>query len=375
MLFSDFVEIYLKDMETRLREHTMIGKRYAIEQKIIPYFGKRRLSDIKAVDIRKWQNELMKKDYAPTYLRAIQNQLNAIFNYAIKYYDLPSNPCLKAGSMGKKHADEMQFWTKEEYLKFSEVMMDKPISYYAFEILYWCGIREGELLALTPEDFDFDYIFGELGVRWLHTGGIYAALSEQSCETVLAAIKAAKKLGLTVSFDPNFRSTLWSFETARDVLSRYLPYVDVLIGIEPIHVYNADGTDVKDGLTMDPSFEDMDRVFKAIDEQYHMKAIARTVRYVHSGSNNSLKAFYYADGKTYESKTLNFEIVDRVGGGDAFSSGLIYALMQNDWKHEDIVNFAVASSVMKHAIRGDTNITSVDQIKRLMNNASFDVQR
>lgn len=115
----------------------------------------------------------------------------------------------------------------------------------------------------------------------------------------------------------------------------------------------------------------MDRVFKAIDEQYHMKAIARTVRYVHSGSNNSLKAFYYADGKTYESKTLNFEIVDRVGGGDAFSSGLIYALMQNDWKHEDIVNFAVASSVMKHAIRGDTNITSVGQIKRLMNNASL----
>ena len=152
-------------------------------------------------------------------------------------------------------------------------------------------------------------------------------------------------------------------------------YVDVLIGIEPIHVYNEDGTDVKDGLTMDPSFEDMDRVFKAIDKQYHMKAIARTVRYVHSGSNNSLKAFYYADGQTYESKTLNFEIVDRVGGGDAFSSGLIYALMQNDWKHEDIVNFAVASSVMKHAIRGDTNITSVSQIKRLMNNASFDVQR
>mgnify|MGYP003544709299 CR=1 FL=1 len=90
-------------------------------------------------------------------------------------------------------------------------------------------------------------------------------------------LKAAKNLGLTVSFDPNFRSTLWSFSTARDVLSKYLPYVDVLIGIEPIHVYNPDGTDVKDGLTMDPSFEDMDRVFKAIDEQYHMKAIARTV--------------------------------------------------------------------------------------------------
>lgn len=126
---------------------------------------------------------------------------------------------------------------------------------------------------------------------------------------------------------------------------------------------------------MDPSFKDMDRVFRAIDKQYHMKAIARTVRYVHSGSNNSLKAFFYADGETYESKTINFEIVDRVGGGDAFSSGLIYALMQDDMSAEDTVNFAVASSVMKHAIRGDTNITSVDQIKRLMNNASFDVLR
>ena len=222
------------------------------------------------------------------------------------------------------------------------------------------------------KDVDFENILKDYD--WLHLSGITPALSYNCRRLIDKAIKAAKKLGLTVSFDPNFRSTLWSFETARDVLSRYLPYVDVLIGIEPIHVYNADGTDVKDGLTMDPSFEDMDRVFKAIDEQYHMKAIARTVRYVHSGSN-SLKAFYYADGKTYESKTLNFEIVDRVGGGDAFSSGLIYALMQNDWKHEDIVNFAVASSVMKHAIRGDTNITSVGQIKRLMNNASFDVQR
>ena len=212
------------------------------------------------------------------------------------------------------------------------------------------------------KDVDFEEILKDYD--WLHISGITPALS-YNCR---------KMMGLTVSFDPNWRSTLWSFETARDVLSKYLPYVDVLIGIEPIHVYREDGTDVKDGLTMDPSFKDMDRVFKAIDEQYHMKAIARTVRYVHSGSNNSLKAFYYTNGETYESKTINFEIVDRVGGGDAFSSGLIYALMDN-MTPEDTVNFAVASSVMKHAIRGDTNITCVDHIKRLMKNSSFDVQR
>ena len=222
------------------------------------------------------------------------------------------------------------------------------------------------------KDVDFEEILKDYD--WLHISGITPALSYNCRKMMDIAVKAAKKMGLTVSFDPNWRSTLWSFETARDVLSKYLPYVDVLIGIEPIHVYREDGTDVKDGLTMDPSFKDMDRVFKAIDEQYHMKAIARTVRYVHSGSNNSLKAFYYTNGETYESKTINFEIVDRVGGGDAFSSGLIYALMDN-MTPEDTVNFAVASSVMKHAIRGDTNITCVDHIKRLMKNSSFDVQR
>ena len=238
--------------------------------------------------------------------------------------------------------------------------LEEGVSVRPSQVIY---DRSGSAFAeYDYKDVDFENILKDYD--WLHLSGI-----------IDKAVKAAKKLGLTVSFDPNFRSTLWSFSTARDVLSKYLPYVDVLIGIEPIHVYNPDGTDVKDGLTMDPSFKDMDRVFKAIDEQYHMKAIGRTVRYVHSGSNNSLKAFFYTNGETYESKTINFEIVDRVGGGDAFSSGLIYALMQNDMTPQETVDFAVASSVMKHAIRGDTNITSVDQIKRLMNNASFDVQR
>ena len=95
------------------------------------------------------------KPLSPVYLKTINNQLSAIFNHAVKFYNLKENPCRKAGSMGKKKNREMLFWTKEEYLKFAEVMMDKPQFYYAFEMLYWCGIREGELLALTPADFDF----------------------------------------------------------------------------------------------------------------------------------------------------------------------------------------------------------------------------
>lgn len=219
---------------------------------------------------------------------------------------------------------------------------------------------------------DFDEIMKEYD--WLHISGITPALSYNCRRLVERAMKAAKNCGLTVSFDPNFRSNLWNFETARDCLSSYMQYVDVLIGIEPIHCYNPDGvTDVKDGLSMQPSFEDQDRVFKALDKTYHLKAIARTVRYAHSGSNNSLKAFFYRDGKTYESKMINFDIVDRVGGGDAFSSGLIYAMMEG-MSSQDIVDFAVASSVMKHSIHGDTNITTVEQIEAIMKD-EHDIKR
>ena len=120
------------------------------------------MSNITAQQIITWQNDLMNykdengKTLSPVYLKTINNQLSAIFNHAVKYYNLRENPCKKAGSMGKKKNREMLFWTKEEYLKFAEVMMDKPLSYYAFEMLYWCGISEGELLALTPADFDFE---------------------------------------------------------------------------------------------------------------------------------------------------------------------------------------------------------------------------
>ena len=90
------------------------------------------------------------------YLKTLHNQLSAIFNHAVRFYDLHSNPAAKAGNMGTEERREMLFWTKEEYKKFSFEMMDKPVSFYAFEMLYWCGIREGELLALTPADFDFE---------------------------------------------------------------------------------------------------------------------------------------------------------------------------------------------------------------------------
>lgn len=156
MLFEDFLKIYYADMETRLREHTMRTKKYIIDLKVLPYFGKLKMNEITAPHIRKWQNELIKQEYAQTYLKTINNQVAALFNYAVKYYDLPSNPCRKAGSMGKSNAEEMHFWTRDEFSKFIDAVMDKHQSYMVFMILYWTGIRLGELLALTVGDVDFD---------------------------------------------------------------------------------------------------------------------------------------------------------------------------------------------------------------------------
>lgn len=156
MKFEDFWKMYCADMETRLREHTMRTKKYIVELKILPYFGDKRVNDITAADIRQWQNELIKMGYSPTYLKTINNQLSAIFNYAVRYYDLKSNPCVKAGSMGKSKAEEMDFWTGEEFRKFIDSVMNKRLSYMAFMTLYWTGMRMGELLALNPKDVDLE---------------------------------------------------------------------------------------------------------------------------------------------------------------------------------------------------------------------------
>lgn len=156
MKFADFWKMYCADMETRLREHTMRTKKYIVELKILPYFGNKRVNDITAADIRQWQNELIKMGYSPTYLKTINNRLSAIFNYAVRYYDLKSNPCAKAGSMGKSKAEEMDFWTGEEFRKFIDSVMNKRLSYMAFMTLYWTGMRLGELLALNPKDVDLE---------------------------------------------------------------------------------------------------------------------------------------------------------------------------------------------------------------------------
>lgn len=162
MGFEDFYKLYEEDLKPKLKLNTWRTKDVIFQKKLIPYFKDKKMNEISPADIIKWQNEMIKKrqadgkPYKPTYLKTMQSELSAIFNHAVRFYNLRENPVKKAGTIGKGKADEMDFWTKEEYLKFIECVKDKPISYYAFQILYWCGIREGELLALTPAAIDFE---------------------------------------------------------------------------------------------------------------------------------------------------------------------------------------------------------------------------
>ena len=158
MTFQNLYEIYMEDMAARLKQSTLLTKKAVLQTHILPFFGSKPINEIKASDVRRWQAKLMSSpnNYSQTYLKKINTELNSIINYAKRFYDLNTNPCGKAGTIGKAKAEEMDYWTYDEYIAFREGVKDKPLSYICIEVLYWTGMREGELLALSPADIDLD---------------------------------------------------------------------------------------------------------------------------------------------------------------------------------------------------------------------------
>ena len=162
MTFGEFWKLYTEDVKNYVKLNTWLTKEHIVDTKILPYFRNLKMNEITSGDVRKWQNEMVAfryengKCYSQTYKKTMHNILSAIFNHACRFYNLKSNPARQAGNMGREEKKEMLFWTTEEYKKFSEAVIDKPVSFYAFEMLYWTGMRLGELLALTMEDFDFE---------------------------------------------------------------------------------------------------------------------------------------------------------------------------------------------------------------------------
>ena len=154
MTFQALYEMYFSDCKARLRESTIFVKENIFTKWVLPYFGKLPINEIKPITVRKWQNEIMKSGLKKTYIKTINNQLTAALNYAVKYCNLPNNPVHITGTIGKKHRDEITFWTLSEFKKFIAIMKETDPARIAIETLFYTGMRRGELLALTPRDID-----------------------------------------------------------------------------------------------------------------------------------------------------------------------------------------------------------------------------
>ena len=234
---------------------------------------------------------------------------------------------------------------------------------------------------LSPGDIDWEYIFGTLGVRWLHTGGIFAALSETTAQVVIEAVKTAKKYGTIVSYDLNYRPSLWKSiggqEKAREVNREIAKYIDVMIGNEEdftaclgLEVEGNDG-DLKE-LNIDGYY----KMIEAATKLYpNFKVVATTLRTVKTATVNDWSAICWADGEIHKGMELNgLEILDRVGGGDSFASGLIYGLLSGKYASEAL-NYGIAHGALAMTTPGDTSMASLKEVENLLSGKGARVQR
>ncbi len=234
---------------------------------------------------------------------------------------------------------------------------------------------------LKAGDIDWDYIFGTLGVRWLHTGGIFAALSDTTADVVIEAVKAAKKYGTIVSYDLNYRPSLWKDiggkEKAQEVNREIAKYIDVMIGNEEDFTaclgFEVEGNDANlKSLNIEGYYKMLGEVVKVYP---NFKVIATTLRTVKTATVNDWSAICYADGKVYNGLSLpGLEIYDRVGGGDSFASGLIYGLMTTG-DPQKAVNYGVAHGALAMTTPGDTSMASLKEVENIIGGAGARVQR
>lgn len=234
---------------------------------------------------------------------------------------------------------------------------------------------------LKPGDFDWDYLFGKLGVRWLHTGGIFAGLSETTPKVILQAVQAARKYGAIVSYDLNYRPSLWKSrggQSAAQAVNRELaPWVDVMLGNEEDFTaclgLEVEGVSTASERLEVSAFKKM--LQTAIEAYPNFKVVATTLRAVKTATRNDWGAICWADGKFHEAVTrLDLEIFDRVGGGDSFASGLIYGLMQwNDPRKA--VEYGAAHGALAMTTPGDTSMASLQEVESLVKGSGARVQR
>jgi 2-dehydro-3-deoxygluconokinase len=299
----------------------------------------------------------------------------SIANYGLDAYyvsKLPKNPLGDACI-----AELRKHGVKTDYIarggeRLGIYFVEKGASQRASNVVY--DRAHSSISTASAEDFDWDKIFE--GADWFHFTGITPALGDPIADITLDACKKAKEKGITVSCDLNFRKKLWTSEKAGRVMSSLMPFVDVLIAneedAEKVFGIKASDTDVTGGKLSDEGYYD---VCRQLVDKFNFKKVAITLRESISASHNNWSALLYDGKEFYKSRKYEITIVDRVGGGDSFGGGLIYALL-NGYDMQGSIEFAVAASCLKHSIEGDFNLVSVDEVKNLAKgDASGRVQR
>lgn len=244
--------------------------------------------------------------------------------------------------------------------------LEKGVSQRPSKVIY---DREYSAIALAKrEDFDWDKIFED--IDWFHWTGINPALSDELIDISLEAVTAAKKKGITISCDLNYRGKLWTPEKAKSVMAKLMPYVDVCIAneedAEKVLGIKPDDNNVENGKLNRAGYES---VAEEICEKYGCKYVAISLRESYSASVNGWSAMLYSSekSKAHYSTKYDIQIVDRVGGGDSFTAGIIYGLI-SEKTEQDVIEFASAASCLKHTIEGDYNRTSVSDVETLIKN-------
>jgi 2-dehydro-3-deoxygluconokinase len=302
--------------------------------------------------------------YCATYAGGEANVAVSLANFGLDSYFVTKLPKHEIGQAGVNSL--RAYGVNTDFIvrggeRIGIYFLEKGASQRASKVIYDRSFSS--ISTADPSDFDWNNIFND--ADWFHFTGITPALGDNVAEMCLQACKAAKQKDITVSCDLNYRNKLWSKEKAREVMSKLCKYVDVCISNEEdandVFGIRAADTDVSSGKLNYDGYKD---VARQLDERFHFKKVAITLRSSISANDNIWAGMLYDNGECYFSKSYPIHIVDRVGGGDSFGGGLIYSML-NQSSPQDTIEFAVAASCLKHTIEGDFNMVSVDEVVKL----------
>lgn len=332
--------------------------------------------------------EIMLRLSTPRYERFVQaNSFDIVYgggeanvcvslsNYGLDSYFVTKLPENELGQAAVNHL--RRFGVNTDYIarggnRIGIYFLETGVSMRPSKVIY--DRANSSIAEADVSDFDFDEIFKD--ADWFHFTGITPALSPKAAKLTEEALKAAKKHGVTVSVDLNYRKNLWTPEEAQKVMTNLMQYVDVCIGNEEDAEltlgFKPGNTDVTSGKLELEGYKD---IFKQMKDKFGFKYVASSLRESYSASDNGWSACIYDGNEFYHSRKYDIRIVDRVGGGDSFASGLIYGLLSGK-NFKDALEFAVAASALKHTIHGDFNMVTIEEVERLLKgDASGRVQR